>query len=151
MKAIIYCRTACDTQSGVRNIERQATRSLRFALKKGYSEIVIMTEVASANLSEKRKAFIKLLNRVEKRDISSVIVSDPERISRSFIERQVIREMFKENSADLKVVSQTSHFNLVDEVAEALKQCAEDIKRGKVRKNIESKLKYFKCRDAEKK
>ena len=96
-----YARVSSTTQKD--DLERQKQSIQDYAVKMGYGEIQILTDIGSG-LNENRRSFLKLLELVAERKVSRVIIAYEDRLTRFGFE--TLRKMFQAFGTSIEVINQ---------------------------------------------
>ena len=112
---VAYIRVSSQSQKD--DLERQRELVLNYAKEKGYRDIAILQDIGSG-LSEQRRNFRKLLQRVADGKIASVIVAYPDRLTRFGF--KILEHFFTAHGAKIEVVNRGEEKTPQQELVEDL-------------------------------
>ena len=112
---IAYVRVSSQSQKD--DLERQREMALNYAREKGYKDVVVFQDIGSG-LSERRRNFKKLLERVTDGKVASVIVAYPDRLTRFGF--GILEHFFAAHGAKIEVVNRSEERSPQQELVEDL-------------------------------
>lgn len=110
LRAVVYARVSTEDQAEGFSLDHQVETCRRFIHQRGWKIVWVYRDEGQSGATLERKQLDRLLNHAEKRMFDIVVVYRLDRISRSNLDSQILKELFQ--SLGIALVSATEPFDM---------------------------------------